>query len=235
MRKTNIIDPPEDMSKPELFWHNLKVCDKVLSLSMFICVANHYFVLFPQNTFQDFEKELRQREFDTHIIAASLTSEMEKVYGCKFPIENTNSCDYYCIFSCRKRDMALKELKMYSKDYNENFEKLKRTGNLCVKNKDTKDIESIENVKILDPKMLSLSENKMQIQLIEQDNRSFVKELFEILEKKHGGIKVKCVAFVDGKPVMGFFSKDDIIISCYGYSYDVLNESYDVLMLEQRG
>ena len=78
--------------KEDVIWDNLKETDKNLDLNLFAHCCGAWLKFYPKKTFQDLEKELRKRCFNTHLIAGSeIHPNMKLSEGCK----------YVVIYSCR--------------------------------------------------------------------------------------------------------------------------------------
>ncbi len=121
-----------------IVWHNMNIADKLHDLPIFISAAMGWFRLYPDCNFQDLENELRKKRFQTHIIATPFTEDVKKFCSLRYPgktkEDNVIQPIYKVTFSCRPVKDALKEVLEYSMNYKENFEKLKVTGSLIVKN-----------------------------------------------------------------------------------------------------
>lgn len=135
-------DTPDDIA-----FHNMKVADDTLNLELFIAGSFGWIKCNPDKSFQDLEKELRKRNFNTHLIALQprLKNDMCTLGFPSRPDDKT-VYDYECIFSCRLKEDAMQELLSIS-SYEENFEKLKRAA--CVIAKSVEILEGNDDIKIL--------------------------------------------------------------------------------------
>ncbi len=138
-------------------WHNLKTADIHHHFPVFNAAALGWFRLYPNCNFQDLETELRKKNLQTHLIATPFTKHDKEIYSLTYPLKTKEEREkegippmYKVTFSCRPVEYALKELLKYSTSYGENFQKLKITGYLIVKNMDIFPINDNDNRK-LDP------------------------------------------------------------------------------------
>ena len=125
-----MVDVSANESKENVLWYNLKQADSIHNLRLFIAISMAYFKQYPTKNYQDLEKELRQRRFDTHLIANE-TSVLEEGMSLVCP-DHTSQAIYEIIYSCRPKEHALKEVLMHWKTYEENFEHLALSGIKCV-------------------------------------------------------------------------------------------------------
>lgn len=135
-------------NEDELFWHNFKIADSEHALSLFISIALGWFQKHPERSYQDLEKLLREKDFDTYLIAIKpnlfATGKLATLQE-----GDTYNPVYECIYSCRPKPNALKELLTHSKTYEENFEKLAISGRVIVeeisKLEQEKDVKMFNN------------------------------------------------------------------------------------------
>ena len=120
-------DPKEGEAVEEIFWHNMKQSDILKNPQLFGCGAYAWLKANSTKNYQDLERELRVRGFETHLIA---------VPGCypgiKYGLYQNGKyleVEYCCIFSCRPTELATQELLSYWSSYEENFSNLPRAGN----------------------------------------------------------------------------------------------------------
>ena len=74
MYRIILTDPSTNESPNDILFHNMASADKNYDLNVFIGASNAYFKQNPSKNFQDLEKELRKRDFNTHIIAVPVPS-----------------------------------------------------------------------------------------------------------------------------------------------------------------
>lgn len=204
MQKISLIDPSPNDSPEQICWHNLKISDEFYNLNYFIYAAIGWLKLNPTKNYQDLEKELRERNFNTHLIA-------------KKPQIKQN-IDYECIFSCRPKQLALEELLKEWPSYEENFNNLSKAESMKVTNIDNKDssIQKLNETQINEYELLSQNKKKILIEKILANN--YLKEIVEICKKQFGKIpKQKIVGLSEkGGPVFALFI-DDKLLSNIGF------------------
>lgn len=116
----------EDRGEPSLetCWFNMQLADRIKALALFAASARAWINLSGLN-FQALERELRQRGFDTHLIATPLPQNAANLTIC-------NGQSYYCTYSCRPRELAIKELLQHADSYEQNFARLSQTDDLIL-------------------------------------------------------------------------------------------------------
>lgn len=128
IRKTSFAEPPQGMSPEAVAWANIATADRTHNLRWFIGAASGLHRVCPELTLQDLEVQLRQRNMHTHLIAARPT-----LTGCRLVWPPTQphreeNLEFQCIYSCRPREAALAEVLQHAASYEENWERLTRTG-----------------------------------------------------------------------------------------------------------
>jgi hypothetical protein len=121
---------PVTNNQNEIVWHNLKQADNNLDLNIFCAASYAWLKINPDKSFQDLEFELRKRDFNTHLIAKK--PHLNKDF--KIVMQNKYKCEkflYECIYSCRPKKYAIKELLETWNSYDENFQNLASTGTIC--------------------------------------------------------------------------------------------------------
>jgi len=233
MKCIELREPSQEMTQEQLFWNNLKTADDLLNFNLFGTVLLNYFKINPGHTFQDLEKELRQRNFNTHLFASEMDENVKKTHSLVDPSDEKprpiDELRYYCIASCTQKENSIEQLKARNTTYDENFEKLKYTGRLMIR-EELKD--AAEDVKFLDENTIKLSKNNIELRIVEKSDRLFIKELIYELKKKHKDVKARCLSVSDDLPVICFCSSNNDILSKYGYSYDPILEEYKVFVLD---
>ncbi len=142
-----------------IVWHNLKMADIYHNFPIFNAAALGWLRLYPNCNLQDLEIELRNKNFQAHILATPFTKTDEKLCYLKHHFKTKGeviSPIYKATFSCRFAKYALEELLTYSTNYDENFQKLKDTGLLTVKNIDDILNNDPENRKLYQNEILPL-------------------------------------------------------------------------------
>lgn len=127
-----IVSPGSHEEKINICWHNLSISDEVMCLEMFISAALSWVKLNPELNYSHLEQQLREKNLNTHLIAKNFIENGDVVlkYG-----DTENKCEYECIFSCRPKEVAIRELLEYSESYDINLNKLAKAGSICCKNK----------------------------------------------------------------------------------------------------
>lgn len=110
-------EPPLDVC-----WHNLRFADQVHHLELFAAAASAWLKQTGAD-YQQLERELRQRQCHTHLIAVPNTQNLTLRLGERV-------CHYQLIFSCRPRVAALAELHQHWASYDENFARLADAGDV---------------------------------------------------------------------------------------------------------
>lgn len=128
-------DDPADVA-----FHNMNIGDKRLNLAFFIAGARGWMTANKDKSFYDLEKELRKRSFDTHLYAKKTNRLKGSILGIPGRINDVTEYKYECIFSCRPKNDALKEVLQHWRTYEENLEALKQTGYVTIT-----DVDSIKN------------------------------------------------------------------------------------------
>lgn len=156
---------PSNPNPFDICWNNLKEADTNYCLEIFCAAAEGWSKLNPTKNYQDFEKELRDKNFNTYLIAGK-----PKIYpGLKLlNLQNNQICQYECIYSCRPKSFALQELLEHWPTYKENFNNLSNSGRFVADHinnipldKDFKKIDDGAKNFIID-----ISENKIIIKII---------------------------------------------------------------------
>ncbi len=118
----------------------MKIADDNKCLDIFLGASNGWFKSNPGKSFQDLEKELRQRNFNTHVIAIKPREfpgvTLKHVHDVFHQGTGSEKPLWEAIISCRPREKALEELLTHSSSYKENFEKLPLAGMFSVKNEE---------------------------------------------------------------------------------------------------
>lgn len=135
-------EPVDDYENAtDIAFHNMKIGDDIHHLNTFIGGQSGYFFANPSKTFQDLERELRDRNFNTHLIAMNPPNKDKFKYILGTPHNKSDNVEYKyeCITSCRPKEYALKELLESWDSYEANFEALQYAGTVIVDDKKAKD------------------------------------------------------------------------------------------------
>lgn len=213
--------PDENSSENDICLNNLRIADKYHDLDYFIVCSYGWLKLNPNSNYQDFEKFLRNNNFDTHLIVSKIKN-MDDAY-LNIPHNDKINMDlkYRCIFSCRSKDDASKELYEHWPNYDENYEALEFAGCLTVKKSEDLDLfDSKNNIKaikydkdkrnILD--LLSKNELKLEVEtLLPNDIYSrLIKQAKNILNIIP--TEIKLVTFADNSYIFILCDKDTPLI-----------------------
>ncbi len=130
--------PYNDPSLKEIkiAWKNMEFADKNLLLRQF-CAA--YFGWFKHNkdkTFADLERELRKRNFNTHLFAVPCNN-FEDIIPVHPGTYEPTGIVFECMASCRPRQLALLEARVKGGSEQQNLLNLERAGVLFTRNIDT--------------------------------------------------------------------------------------------------
>ncbi len=168
--------------------HNMKIADKSLNLTFFVSGAQGWMRANKNKSFNDLEKELRKRSFNTHLFA----KQVKLAKGSKIFIpertEDKTEYKYECIFSCRPKREALSEVLHHWKTYDENLEALKYAGYVVIENIDTlrdrPDVQKIDDTEIQN--LQGVCENKKRIISEYKTAEKVISEINVTIREKYG-------------------------------------------------
>ena len=208
-----------DKTPNEVAWDNMKMADKNFHLQLFISSSLGWLKANPGKNFQNLEKELREKNFNTHLIAVK----PREIPGAVLKLANEDNFDsdleYDCLYSCRSKEDAIKELLQSSKSYDENFQKLAKTGSLVcspqVVNIDFDD-KGTDNRKLLNNKerleMGLISDNKKKAIVTKLSPQEYISNIKNDLIQKHGNIQEFVIGLGQkGEPIFGFFKENNLV------------------------
>lgn len=218
-----VIKETNQENKNELAFHNMRIAENIFDLNIFINSSELYFKTNPGKNYQDLEKELRERNFETHIIAKKYNLSNNMILR---PVNNSIvKCEYLAIISCRPKKYAMQELLENSSSYRENFNKLPNAGNLgCLNVSSTERSDS--HLKIYNNEELNfrnkLISGNYEIYIEEIDVETFIKHLKLELTEKFGKepILSQVGKNANGDKIMTFVN-DNKIVSSYGIIYNI--------------
>ena len=171
---------------------NMRFADENHHLALFICATIGWFKLNPTKNLQDLENYLRDNNFSTHLIATKPKENIHhklKGYGSRF----NENCNWECIFSCRPKEYALKELLEHSATYEENFKKLLDSGLLVVENENS--LPDDPSIKKFNDKEKSefnkVQDNEVIIKTKEITDEQFLSNQLDMIKNKYGKLFVK--------------------------------------------
>ena len=152
--------------------------------------------------FQDLEKLFRKKNFNTYLIAKKIT--VENGFVLKTPNNNVDELIYECYFSCKPKELALQEVLDNCISYDENFENLAKSGNLCI-NIDNNDMENNENSLIK-----KLMNNKIKLIFKKLTPKESIEQMSEDIKKTTGDKPTIHIIgkLSDDSPIMAFLLAD---------------------------
>lgn len=218
--------PSPSLSEIEIAWANMRVSDQHLHLSTFVSAALGWLKANDgEKNYQDLEKELRKRDFSTHIFASS---KRETGFDILLPFskneQKPNFYIYEAFFSCRPPPFAMKELLTHSTSYQENFDKLKYSGTL-ITNEVLHQMDVISDIHMFDEDetaiLAKITYNKVLISL--EKTPIFFKDFQNRLKEKYPNLAHKVIGLYDGGPLFVFVS-DSEIVSPIGFYFKVGND-----------
>lgn len=221
----------------EVAFHNMKIGESVYNLNIFIGGQSGYFKANPNKNYQDLEKELRERNFTTHIIAKSPPAKSDLDYKLDMPENKSSSLypvveyKYEAIISCRPYNAALKELLQSWPSYEENFKALEFAGVIVLYEEGKKQVADITNninengdtvklIKSNDPVHL-IAENKVKVKITTVPAEEIMQNVVNgVIEKFGQEPNLRLLGMSpNGGPVMAF-TIDDKIVSYTGVCFE---------------
>jgi hypothetical protein len=218
---------PESMTTDDVVLHNLRESDKYLHLQMFIISAQAWFSNNKGKSFQELEKYLRDNNFNTHLIAKEpTTNKVSNANNYYLMSPDTKKEDetlkYECIYSCRPKEYALKELKEHSASYEENFKKLKVSGQLGIRDDKTidEDFKEIDEKTSQTTKKLSekekthvdfVTECKKLIKIEESTSEDILQKVLTQIKERFGKEPNTALVSMGKGPIFGFTINNKIV------------------------
>jgi hypothetical protein len=209
-------DVKNDETPADVVWHNIKLADERYNLQLFLAAAGGWFHLYPEKGFQDLERELRQRNMKTHLFAAKPT--LQAKYKLMNPQKEFDTgLEFECMYSCRPAPHALKEVLQHSSSYEENFEKLAKSGYITLSDEKAKDVSNSDKVKIFSDEektdMQLLSENKRKLRCVSKTKDEIIAEIYTQCKERLGKEPTMALYSMgpNGQPIMAFVHEDSIV------------------------
>jgi hypothetical protein len=220
----------EDLTTTDIeesvLWHNMKKCDDICNLQLFISCSMGWLRLNPTKNMQDLESELRKRDFNTHLYAKDVPEDFQHTLEL-----NSKICNYECFFSCRPKKLALEEVLEFHGTYENNFEKLANSGFRCLKSEkdNLDDLDKKKDLKVFDDKDKSISrlltECKKKITIVSISAEKYIRDICQFCKEKYGEEPEHRIIGIshNGGPIMGLFLGNELvneygyIIECSGY------------------
>lgn len=212
MLKTCLVNPEKDESEYDICLHNLVIADKYHNLSYFMAASMGWFKLNPTKNYQDLELLLRKLDLETHLYAKNPMIPNSKL-GLHKKIND--SYLYECIFSCRPREYALKEVLEFWSSYEKNFDQLKFAGTIVIDEIDK--LEETPGVKKFTDNEMSthelISSNLKKIKIDKISVKEYLQELDDRCLKTFGKVIDKKIITMNkfGGPIYGFFVNEKLI------------------------
>jgi len=232
MLRFTLVEPKETENAEDILWHNIRVADELHNLQMFIGAASGWFALNPEKNFQDLERELRERDLNTHLIAKKPGFSGD--FTLRIPVkdrEQTKELIYECIYSCRPKEFALEELHEFAENYDDNFEKLALAGSVTVN-----DTTEVPEEGILSDKaktgMELLAENSRKIEIEKVTADMIIGQIQEQYRMERGEnpeLRI-CGMGPNGQPVMAFCIGSQVIADV-GVMMDAVTDSVEIVPL----
>lgn len=219
MNSITYVDPTTE-SIEEIIWHNLLQADSILNLNLFIASSAAWIKNNPTKNYQDLERELRKRHFNTHLFAKKFE------VSNKFTLNAPNDLfepKYECIYSCRPPKYALSEIMQYWNSYEENFDKLALAGVVSVKSVSDMKQKNSETFVEFSEKQQSdyelVTNCKKLIKITKIQPREYIEQIYKKIQDTLGKPPTNAIVGMtpNGGPIFGFVI-DNEIVSNVGFS-----------------
>lgn len=230
-------DPVKDEDKEdpkELMWHNLRQADKYHKLDVFIGSSMAWFNQNPDKNYHDFEQALRVQKLNTHLYAIEVNLEENqelKLQG------SDQECLYKCVFSCRPKELAIQEVMKHCDSYEDNLERLKKAGVLCLK--DETEIKNAENAYELKEdekgRMEKLKSLKVKVRVEEITAEDIIEDINKQIEEKFNKeADVMVIGKTDSGDPIYAFTLEQRLVSDIGFSVRQTSNcpEYEIIQLE---
>lgn len=222
-----LINPEPDENEESICLYNLKMADKHHNLSSFVSASMGWFKLNPTKNYQDLELFFRKNNFDSHLYAIK-PRVPDSILGING--KTNNKYIYECIFSCRPKKYALKEVLEYWPNYKENLHQLKFAGSIILNEKGEEKIKEIPNTGKIDDMQIDtynlISLNLKKIIFENLSINEYLENLNTSCVNKFGKNLVKKVVATNkyGGNIYGLYV-DDKLISDIGLSVRIVNSN----------
>jgi hypothetical protein len=202
------ISTPQDSESPEsVATHNMREADRQFNLPIMIAAAQGWLSLDKYRTYRDLELFLREQNMETHIIATK--PELNNV-RIQFQGQDRK---WSCIFSCRPRGLALKEVLTHASSYKENLNRLDDTGCPVIVKDELLTAEDEQKISRFTKDQMDLTELltqnavKINIVFISVDEhlaelKTEHKHVQEVMIAQNKGTGVKIFAFMDNDELL---------------------------------
>ena len=220
----------QNCSDDENILQNMMMSDLYLNNETIIAASYSWLVNDNHRNFQDLEKFFRQNNFNTYLIARKI--DIGDAFILKTPNNNIDDLLYECYFCCKPKEIALQEVLDSCLTYDENFDKLSKSGNVCVIAENTDNNEN--NEKSLIKKLM---DNKIKLIFKKLNAKESIEQMSEDITLTTG---IKPTISIIGKlnddcPIMAFISGDGNMASNIAWSIKKENENtvYQLLDLNE--
>ena len=214
--ETNSNDSVDDIAE-----HNMTLSDLYLNAETLRHSAYAWITSDKNRNFQDLEKLFRKKNFNTYLIAKKIT--LENGFVFKTPNDNVNELLFECYFSCKPKDLALQEVLDNYSSYDENFENLSKSGNLCINIEDN-NIENNENNE--NSLIKKLMKNKIKLIFKKLNAKESIEQMSEDIIKTTGDKPIITIIgkLNDDSPIMAFLLNDGKVASNIAWSLQKEND-----------
>lgn len=152
----------KNTNSEKVSWDNLKEVIKTRNINLVVSASEGWFKENPSMKNTDLEKKLREENLELYLIADKKPpDDLQTVTNYTPEFEK---CPYMLVFCCRPKEAALKELKMHSDSYEENFKILDQVGTLIQKSETLPKNQTLKR-KILNRKRYLKNYNIMKLKL----------------------------------------------------------------------
>jgi hypothetical protein len=205
--------PPNDIDPLELVWNNLKVADETLNLMCFCSLTSRWFDLSPGKNFQDFEKELRERDFNTHLFVSIPPENIKHQLRLRKSDTPNSEYKYRCMFSCRPKDAALQEvIQATGSSYESNFENLEFAASIHVDENENLESDAQRILPLEHDLTTTMQNDNCVLKYDMLEIRDYVARMKDVLVEKYDDtVDWKLLGVEDGKLYYGANYKDTIV------------------------
>ena len=178
--------------------------------------------------FQDLEKFFRLNNFNSYLIAKKI--KVEEHFILKTPNNNVNNLLYDCQLICKPKDIALQEVLDEYSTYDENFENLSKSGNLCIKLDDDKEMLQEQNIMNDDNSLIKkLMDNKIKLIFKKLNPKESIEQMSEDILKTTGNKPtIKIIGKLNDEcPIMAFLLNDGSVAS--NIAWTIIKENNETI------
>lgn len=192
----------------ENIFHNMMLSDMYFNTETLRHSSYSWLVNNPDKNFQDLETLFRENNFNTYLIAKKIS--IPENFILKTPNNNVQDLLYECHFSCKPSNLSLQEVLDNYPSYEENFENLSKSGNLCIISDQNNDY--VDNSTSLIKKLMN---NQIKLIFKKLTPKESIEQMSEDITKSTGH---KPTISIIGKlnddcPIMAFLLQDGSMAS----------------------